>query len=402
VAYSALKIYEKYEQQKLLVNTDLDPSRALSSEEPSLRGFAMNLVAAGLEGFALFRLWRKGVELRKLAIKGKSKSLTEATDEFRALMNEERQSANLTNRLINELKKGTPADEAAKAAGKPPPPKPPKPPVTPPKTPPAGQKPPPAGEKPSPAGEKPPTTRAEKPPASKGSVAKPPATQLSAEEFEKLAMSAEQVRKLAADRIKLGLVVNPKEIEIVDRRTFVQALRNAGWDGKGPLPAGFVDPKRIETGLKMGQPSGRIWILRGADDPQTIFHEAIHSYSIKASARGPFLQRFGSFLEEGITESLTRKHFGAPAGAHGYDRHVAFVKRLSSRLGISEERLTRAYLDGDIEGLTRAIQQGLGGDGALTGAFLGALRNVGTNADNHQALRDAVRIMMTRRMPPAP
>jgi hypothetical protein len=80
-AYSALKIYERYERQKLLVNTDLDLARALSNEQPSLRGFAFNLVAAGLEGFALFRLWRKAVELRKLALE--RQTLREAIDEFK-------------------------------------------------------------------------------------------------------------------------------------------------------------------------------------------------------------------------------------------------------------------------------------------------------------------------------
>jgi hypothetical protein len=108
-AYSALKIYEKYEKQKLLVNTDLDLSRALSNEQPSLRGFAMNLVTAGLEGFALFRLWRKGVELRKLAIE--RQSMTEAINDFKALMNEQRRQAD-TEKFLEEVLRGTPADRS--------------------------------------------------------------------------------------------------------------------------------------------------------------------------------------------------------------------------------------------------------------------------------------------------
>ena len=104
-AYSALKIYERYERQKLLVNTDLDLARSLSNEQPSLRGFAMNLVAAGLEGFALFRLWRKAVELRRLA--GQPGSLRQATDEFKALMQEERLSAQVSKQLLDDLTKAT-------------------------------------------------------------------------------------------------------------------------------------------------------------------------------------------------------------------------------------------------------------------------------------------------------
>ena len=186
-AYSALKIYDKYEQQKLLVNTDLDLARALSNEEPSLRGFAWNLVAAGLEGFALFRLWRKAVELRKLAME--RQTLSEAIDDFKVIMNEQKLQAQ-TDKFLNEVLKGTPAEEAAKAAGKPPTTEPSKspakpgrtPPATQPKSPPPGEK-PPAGEKPSPTqGEKPSPTQAEKSPASKGkkgptpkvSRAKPP------------------------------------------------------------------------------------------------------------------------------------------------------------------------------------------------------------------------------------
>ena len=112
-AYSALKIYEKYEKQKLLVDTDLDLARALSNEQPSLQGFAFNLVAAGLEGFALFRLWRKAVELRKLALE--RQTLREAIDEFRAIMNEHRRQAD-TDRFSMRCSRARPRP----GGGKPP------------------------------------------------------------------------------------------------------------------------------------------------------------------------------------------------------------------------------------------------------------------------------------------
>jgi hypothetical protein len=106
-AYSALKIYQKYEKQKLLVNTDLDLARALSNEQPSLSGFAFNLVMAGLEGVALFRLWRKAVEIRKLAME--RQSLREAIDDFKAIMNEQKRQPD-TDKFLDEVLRDTPAE----------------------------------------------------------------------------------------------------------------------------------------------------------------------------------------------------------------------------------------------------------------------------------------------------
>jgi hypothetical protein len=121
-AYSALKIYERWERQSLLVNTDLDVARALSNEEPSLSGFAMQLVNIGLEGVALFRLWRKAVELRKLA--RERQTMTQALNEFRQLMQEQR----LPNDLLDEVLRGTESDLTAssKPHGEEPPGKPPR------------------------------------------------------------------------------------------------------------------------------------------------------------------------------------------------------------------------------------------------------------------------------------
>ena len=115
-AYSALKIYQKYEKQKLLVNTDLDLARALSNEQPSLSGFAFNLVMAGLEGVALFRLWRKAVEIRKLAME--RQSLSDAIGEFKAIMNEQKQQAN-TDKFLDEVLRDTPAGRPEPKPAKP-------------------------------------------------------------------------------------------------------------------------------------------------------------------------------------------------------------------------------------------------------------------------------------------
>jgi len=47
-AYTALKEFQSYEDNKTLIDTDLDRARALSDEEPSLAGFAMSLIGLGL------------------------------------------------------------------------------------------------------------------------------------------------------------------------------------------------------------------------------------------------------------------------------------------------------------------------------------------------------------------
>jgi hypothetical protein len=69
-AYSALKEFEHYKDQKTLTNTDLDRARALSDEEPSLAGFAMSLVGLGLEGAMLIHAFKAAVQIRRLAMAG--------------------------------------------------------------------------------------------------------------------------------------------------------------------------------------------------------------------------------------------------------------------------------------------------------------------------------------------
>jgi hypothetical protein len=71
---------------------------------------------AGLEGVALFRLWRKAVELRKLAME--RQTLREAIDDFKAIMNEQKRQAD-TEKFLNEVLRGTPAEQPAARAGEP-------------------------------------------------------------------------------------------------------------------------------------------------------------------------------------------------------------------------------------------------------------------------------------------
>jgi hypothetical protein len=69
-AYSALADIEHYDEQTILVDTDLDKARALSQEEPSLSGLAWDLVALGFEFLPLYHAWAKTRELRGIVKRG--------------------------------------------------------------------------------------------------------------------------------------------------------------------------------------------------------------------------------------------------------------------------------------------------------------------------------------------
>ena len=59
-------------------------------------------------------VWRKAVELRKLAIE--RQTLTEAIDDFKVIMNEQKRQAD-TEKFLNEVLRGTPAEQPAARAG---------------------------------------------------------------------------------------------------------------------------------------------------------------------------------------------------------------------------------------------------------------------------------------------
>jgi hypothetical protein len=65
-AYSAAKEWGKFTTQKTLVNTDLELARSLSTDEPSLAGFALNLVELGFEGVPLVSAFKKASRIRNL------------------------------------------------------------------------------------------------------------------------------------------------------------------------------------------------------------------------------------------------------------------------------------------------------------------------------------------------
>ena len=69
-AGSAIEDWEDYKKQKLLNNTALDRAKALAVEEPSLWGFALDLVFLGLDGAPLVKAFGKAVQVRRLVAAG--------------------------------------------------------------------------------------------------------------------------------------------------------------------------------------------------------------------------------------------------------------------------------------------------------------------------------------------
>lgn len=107
-AYSAAQAWQKYDTQKSLANTDLDLARSLSTEEPSLTGFAMSLVSLGIEGIPLIGAFNKARRIKALLNEGK---------DVRPLVRE----LNLTGRKYNANDLGDRALADATAANKRPP-----------------------------------------------------------------------------------------------------------------------------------------------------------------------------------------------------------------------------------------------------------------------------------------
>jgi hypothetical protein len=85
-ATSAIEDWETYKRQKLTTNTALERAQALSTEEPSLVPFAIDLISLGLDGAPLVKAFSKGLELRNLVRAGEevknSKRITELVDEL--------------------------------------------------------------------------------------------------------------------------------------------------------------------------------------------------------------------------------------------------------------------------------------------------------------------------------
>ncbi|HSC03713.1 MAG TPA: hypothetical protein VLC49_10345, partial [Solirubrobacteraceae bacterium] len=110
-AYSAVHDWEKYSQQKMLSDTDLDIARSLSTEEPSLTPFIVSLVSLGLEPLALLSAFNKARRIKALANSG---------EDATALVNELNQitskSGKKLEEALDELEAEQQGSKAAKSA----------------------------------------------------------------------------------------------------------------------------------------------------------------------------------------------------------------------------------------------------------------------------------------------
>jgi hypothetical protein len=201
-------------------------------------------------------------------------------------------------------------------------------------------------------------------------------------------MSVQETKEFFTKALRRPSPLSEQNVELsVDRVTYERAWRNAG--GGPRLPPAFTD-----------QTSGRVWVLVGQDDSLLMFHESIHQLSIRTGARPRFVARFGDFLEEGITEGLTRRHLGPQAMRNSYDRHVRFIEMMESRMGVPMQTVERAYIDGELGALEAAIRAGLNGDRDLAASFMMSLRNIGYEVGDAVAFRDALHIMIVKAPPP--
>lgn len=71
-AYSAASAWREYDVHRTLANTDLDLARSLSTEEPSLTGFAVSLVGLGLEAIPLVHAFTTARRIKNLMNEGKN------------------------------------------------------------------------------------------------------------------------------------------------------------------------------------------------------------------------------------------------------------------------------------------------------------------------------------------
>jgi hypothetical protein len=196
-----------------------------------------------------------------------------------------------------------------------------------------------------------------------------------------------EVQELLNRAVGDGTSPKPQQVwRAVPQPDFVREWAAAGGD-PNRLPGAFTDAK------------GVVWVNAADEYSLLVFHEAVHQRAILNNSAQPFQDRYGSFLEEAVTESLAREVLGPHGHRHAYDQHVRLIAVMREQLGVSEPMLRAAYLRGQGRPLEQHIEAGLP-DGAARGWFLTALRNIGTHGENTNALADAIYVMVSKRPPP--
>jgi hypothetical protein len=144
--------------------------------------------------------------------------------------------------------------------------------------------------------------------------------------------------------------------------------------------------------------SGRIFVNGSKPEAFLLrFHEAIHHHA-RVAGGDRFKRRYGDFLEEGLTEWLTRLHLGPQAVRTNYDRNVRFLEWIMGR-GVDPEVLERAYLDGDVDAMRAALRSAFGDDRSVVLRFESALREIGREGTNTTSLKEATYIVKTGKVP---
>ena len=144
--------------------------------------------------------------------------------------------------------------------------------------------------------------------------------------------------------------------------------------------------------------AGRIFI--NGNRPEsflTRFHEAIHAYSTRSGSREPFIRQYSLFLEEAITEWLTRTHLGPEvASRHSYNPHIAFLRIMQRQDSRLINLLEEAYLDGNRGPFRNALRRFFNNNRDITRQFLDTLQEIGQQKENHRAFLDATEMLRTR------
>jgi hypothetical protein len=98
--------------------------------------------------------------------------------------------------------------------------------------------------------------------------------------------------------------------------------------------------------------NGNVWVHKDRGNPATMIHEGVHKYSSKNMIKE------SQPLNEGVTEYYTRKISDAENIAparRNYQKNYETTKALSNL--VSEDKLSKAYFDGDINQLSKTVDK---------------------------------------------
>jgi hypothetical protein len=190
-------------------------------------------------------------------------------------------------------------------------------------------------------------------------------------------MTAAELTEFAAEVLRRPVRPMEGQAHFYDDVASYEAEFSRRFPGKKAPGGGYFDPK---TGELHVSPRGNLL---------TVLHEAIHKVAEETSPLAK--QLLGQYLNEGITEEITRDRFGPRAGSHAYDRNVAFVELLQDRLGV--DVVENAILHGDYRAFRETVRTRLGGSEVETLEFMRLVGSVGPQSHDSPALRAAIDLL---------